>query len=349
MLNPDLYNRLQEIFGKVTAHSEDEPSSRLKFISGSVLKGQRVEPRFRPKGGEQYGVQCPFCGREDKLYISHMYGTMAKPPQGGAMVPCAKNVFHCYYCEFNKKDKKKYEKFVTLLDTGAKGDIVIDPELQRKAEEAMRNRRPEDHFPQCVPLHAPEAIHARTYLESRNFNSEDLVNNWGVLYSADPNYFNAPYVVFPIFVDGKLVTWQARYVGDDHDLRGCPKYYFDRSYKKTHVLYNRDRARHNTLGVLVEGIPSVVRIGPQHGIASFGKFPSARQLKILRGMYRYGTLVVIFDEDAREETRDQVKYWRSQQYFRNLINIELPDDNDPADYTTDAIWKVINRRVKETI
>ena len=181
------------------------------------------------------------------------------------------------------------------------------------------------------------------YLEGRQYDVNELISQWGVLYSSDPNYFQAPYLVFPIFVHGKLLTWQARYIGDDHELRGCPKYYFDPTGRKSEILYNIDRVRHQRLGVLVEGIPSAVRIGPAHGLCCFGKDPSPRQVRILRSMFANGTLVVMFDNDAREQTNKMINNWRAAGYFGRLINIELPDDNDPGDYTTVANWEMINR------
>lgn len=346
MLNPELHANLINLFKKVYIHSEDKPAEGLEFVSGSSLTRDRVRPHFKPKGGEQYGLDCPFCKKKDKLYISHMYGTKAKNP-GGEMVPCAKNVFHCYYCEFDKKDRNKFNKFITALDSGITGDIVIDAEAIQRAEQAILNRKPENHFPVCYPLTSPDATCAREYLRYRNYDVNDVINNWGALYSIDPEYFMHPYIVFPVFIKNKLVTWQARYIGDDCELRGAPKYYFDPSYKKSHVIHNMDRARHNTLGVLVEGIPSVIRIGTRHGITAFGKHPSVRQLKLLRGMYGQGTLVVMFDNDAIEETREKISEWRARGFFRNLINIEMPDDNDPADYTTEQVWCMINEKLKE--
>jgi len=346
MLNPTLFATMQQVFGQVWIHSEDTPADRFEFIVGSALSQERKDPFFRPKGGEHYSVTCPFCGKRDKLYVNYCFGTVAPPGPGQDPVPCANNVFHCYYCEFEKLDYKKRNKFISALETGAASGMVINLEEQRTASASVV-RRPEDHFPVCVPMNAPEAECGRLYLESRNYNVEEVINQWGVFFSTDPAYFQAPYLVFPIFCYGKLLTWQARYIGDDYDLRGCPKYYFDPSGRKSEVLFNMDRARHNTLGILLEGIPAAIRVGPKHSVCSFGKDPSIRQLRLLRSLYGDGTLVVMFDNDARDRTNERLLEWQTAGWFRNLINIELPDDRDPGDYTTEENWRLINTYLKE--
>lgn len=342
MLNPELYETMQKLFGQVGVHKEDDHAA-LTFKSGSALSQQRMLPYFRPKGGEHYSIKCPFCGKKDKLYINYAFGTKAAPSPGATPVLCARNVFHCYYCQFDKKNKDNKQKFIGALETGVTGDMVIVPEAQSASK--ADNRRPEDHFPKCIRLDAPEAEVARMYMEGRSYNIDDLITYWGALFSTDPQYFSAPYIVFPIFCHNKLLTWQARYIGDDHDARGAPKYYFDPSGSKSEIIYNMDRARHHMLGVLVEGIPGAIRVGAAQAVCGFGKQMSTRQLRILRGLFSEGTLVVMLDNDALEETREMVGEWRVAGYFKRLINIEMPDERDPGDYTTEAVWDMINIRL----
>jgi hypothetical protein len=324
MLNPALKEHLETLFGAVTVHAEDDPAeTRLTRVRGVNV--------FLPSKGEYYSITCPFCGKEDKLWVNHTFGTTMHF-DGVGLVPCAKKVFHCFTCEFDKKDPQSTSTFIKALEGGGFNGVVLKPP-EKPVE------RKQTVFPYTVEVTGAVTV-AADYLMSRGLDPVRVEREWSATLSNDRRFFGSPYIVFPIYRHNELTTWQARRIYDDEG----PKYYFDPAGRKTEFLYNMDRARHSRIGVLVEGIFDCVSVGWRHAVATFGKVPSTRQLALLKSMYSDGTLIVLYDRDFVADAIQMVASWRNAGYFKNLHVVELPDDRDPGDYGEDEIWKIISNQ-----
>lgn len=73
-LNPVLLNALQTIFGRVRVSKQGEERQVAYFPDYTTGK-----PRMRAntaEGGEEYVLNCPFCGdRRGRFYVNHAWGT----------------------------------------------------------------------------------------------------------------------------------------------------------------------------------------------------------------------------------------------------------------------------------
>lgn len=328
MLNPALKGHLESLFGAVTIHSENEPAqiTFVRYPGGDY---------FRPRKGEYYAITCPFCGRRGKLWVSHTFGTTIKGVDG-VPVKCVKKVFHCFRCEFDKKNKDQTRKFIDALEKGVTDGIQVD--LDAVMEASAKKIDVPSVFPHAYPLMDSFMTFGAEYVASRGFDPVEVEKTWGGRLTNDFRFFGHPYVVFPIFRHGVPCTWQARRIGDDDSH---PKYYFDPAGRKSEFLFNMDRARHSSVGVLVEGIFDAMRVGPLHALATFGKVPSARQTSLLKSLYRYGTLIVAYDRDFLADSEALTATWRAAGLFKNVYNIVFPDERDPGDYETGDLWNLI--------
>ncbi len=321
MLNPALKEHLETLFGTATVHAEDDPAE----MTLTRVRGGDV---FLPSKGEYYSVTCPFCGKEDKLWVNHAFGTVVNF-EGMGPVPCAKKVFHCFTCEFDKTDYEATSTFIKALEGGGFSGVVLtlpDKPVERK----------QTVFPHTMEI-TGAITEAAEYLRGRGLDPAVVETEWSAGLSNDRRFFWSPYIVFPIYKHNVLATWQGRRIHEDEG----PKYYFDPAGRKTEFLYNMDRARHSRLGVLVEGVFDCISVGWKHAVATFGKVPSTRQLAMLKSMYSDGTLVVLYDRDFLSDTLAMTDAWRNADLFKNLKVVAMPDDRDPGDYDEETLWRII--------
>lgn len=112
-------------------------------------------------------------------------------------------------------------------------------------------------------------------------------------------------IVFPHYVDGRLLGWQQRAIPAEPgkwpgSVNEQPKYKNNSSFPKSSTVYNVDAAKLSSAPILVVESPmSVARaisLGYPYGIvATFGATIPNGQLEVLRGL---GPLVLWFDADV---------------------------------------------------
>jgi hypothetical protein len=145
-----------------------------------------------------------------------------------------------------------------------------------------------------TPLHAP----AWEYLRTRGLTPKDLAGQrvgWGRLG------WLRDYLVFPVYMDGGLVYWQARaaFEGEGSGFRktlnprsvpGCAT--------AQDVLFNYDRARAAQHLVICEGPIDALKVG-HHAVALFGKV--AGPIKVQRLLRCRALRYTIYLDAGREE------------------------------------------------
>jgi DNA primase len=109
-----------------------------------------------------------------------------------------------------------------------------------------------------------------------------------------------------------------------------PKYYNSPGMQKSQVLYNYDRALDMPAVVVVEGVPSVWRIG-RAAVCLFGKTLSAWQCNTLSTAWSGKPVFFMLDNDAQIEIDSAVT--ELCRHGVNVVPVILPDSRDPADYS----------------
>lgn len=295
----------------------------------------------RRNGQMEYRANCPFCLRERgtpdkkrKLYMNP-----------------SKGVFNCYRCSSSGPLRKIFRDYIP----GAKPEFA--PVIQQQTKDCPM---PGD----VIPLHHLDDDHiARRYLEYRGFKPDVLSEHLGVHYCSKGRRFGngedfffdtTNTILFPVWMHGKLIGWQARllYDPDKLDDKQCelyqfpknsegewvrpPKYYTPYGMSKGDILYNFDNARQFPLVVVSEGPLDVAGIGVC-GVATFGKSISETQGRLIKQYWR--TAILMLDPDDADNETMRLCY--DLQMSIPVIPVKLQGVKDPGDASFERIWTQI--------
>ena len=335
-LNPELFARLKDRYGRVLIANEGE--AMQPAITHTAGGRKRV---LLNQEGEMYRICCPICARNAtpdsrfRLYINHRWGAGHERVVGDKFWWA----IHCFneQCMCDPANRKLFRDEV-FNDIGrdikhsfiiTEGDINEGPLTVKQL--------PGD----CCPLVAlPETHPAKMFLRSRGYDP-DIV---GVMY--DLYYcLNIPAmqrklsivqdrIIAPFKTQGELVGWQARFVGNAVTRR-TPKYFTCPGMRTGRVLYDFDRARLSPVVFICEGITDVWSIGPG-AVAIMGKNFSATHFELVCNNWRVA--VVLLDPDAERESGDI--YDRLSQRMR-VVRVLLPQQTDPASLARDFLFEQI--------
>jgi DNA primase catalytic core, N-terminal domain len=322
-LNPALYAMLEHKFGTVQVHN-----------AGCKAQFERRPDPFNPgqtrkeyySHGEYYAICCPFCKESGfRLWVNHLYGEEFRE---NTMRRSNTHLAICYRNECLKQPGlgRQFE------------DLVFGPNKRALPRMPIRMADPETSLimieppGEIVPLTDLPAEHpAMAYLYSREFDPTELTDNFnvGVCVAPDKDKFrlvkNRIYI--PVMFNGRLAGWQARSVGDESY---GPKYYNSPGMQKSRTLYNYDTASKQPLVVVVEGVPSVWRIGAP-AVCLFGKSMSYWQRTTIATTWAGKPVFFLLDSDAHIELdRGVIELC---EHDLQVIPVILPDKRDPADYT----------------
>jgi len=350
-LNPGLYRALSNTFKRgVKIQKEGE---RMAYgVTPSQITGKSVINVSAGQGGEDYKVCCPFCNdTRFRLEISHRWNT--RDEKTGAYFGAA--FIRCYNdgCDMNQdapwaRRKDCHDKMVEMTK----------PYIARNRpivyEEKIRERRPIMLPNKCLPIVQLDASHsAIVYLErERKFNIDYLFENFSVLYCLDdPNPMVAGRIIIPVYMNGQLVGWQARHIGEP-ESDNVPKYYTAPGTQRNQLLYNYDSARSFKFGVLVEGPTDVWRAGAQ-SVATLGSAVSVKHIQLMQLAWRDGGLGLMLDPDyihkPRKKENEPTPYEKLRSlvldptaFSNGVLEIVLPDGMDPGKFgSTEELWSFI--------
>lgn len=342
-LNPVLYNKLRNHFsGGVVVANQGEPflASWHRNATGKV-KAQIST------AGEYYRVHCPFCkdGRQ-RLWINHMYG---QPDPDG------RPIYYLATC-YNEDCMEDYHNRKSLQDTlfgfhnmnerpilYGPGVTHFDGDFRPGQPVSMPGQLiPVSQLARSMPNHP-----AVQYMCGQRRYTSHMLDHYEISYcvQATPNYRMAhDRIVFPIYMEGNLVGWQARYIGTA-DWKVVPKYYGLPGMKKSRMLYNYDHAIDKPFVIVVEG-PTDAHVLSDYGVSLLGKNMSHMQMQILVAGWPGKPVILVLDPEAREETDKTIS---------NLINagvvalpIHLPEGYDCGDYDRATLWNIIHSQARQS-
>jgi hypothetical protein len=159
------------------------------------------------------------------------------------------------------------------------------------------------------------------YLKKRNIRNS-LIRELRVGYSIEGDCNGA--AIFPLFMKGELVFWQARRVL----FQATNKYHSSKLDKS--VLYGYDWLEGNSVYV-VEGIFDAIALKP-HSVGLLGKTISDHQIAHLADK-RVENVSVVLDGDAWGKGRELAQQIRSKLWtVRKVVALRLKPKLDPGDF-----------------
>lgn len=289
MLNPELFRALKRV-NKGVDPKISNPGVRHSFTVRTENGKVKIDG-----SGEQYAINCPVCGdRRFRLYVHYMYGQKHHIP--GYNSP-GDELLGLAYCQNEQKrirlqgylegfyepaDPRTAETLEALNGTLRTGKVACP---------SMGTTRPLESLPADHP--------AVQYLVRRGFNQQYLGScAKAVLIEGHEDPIIGRMVTgrigFPFYVEGELVTWQARSPFDlPKGKKWPPKWWFPGGTSK--VPWNVDVARQFPVVVLCEGILSAVNAGPA-AIAIGGSAITSLSMSVIKKYWKKA--IVMLDSDV---------------------------------------------------
>ena len=279
------------------------------------------------KNGREYVVDCPECDGKSKLYIN-----------------INKGAYVCFKCGYTGSSAR-------LL--GLSDRITFKPKERKPIRTDIQMPGELQEL-----THLEEDNPALLYLGQRGFDHKELNDVYGVRYCyygrsyADGLFNTTNTLVFPLWMHGKLVGWQARLLydvdeltdeemgllgfkqDDDGDYITPPKYWTSPGLEKGRLLYNYDWAKANDVVVVTEGVFDSLAVG-KPGVATLGKRVSEAQIQML---INWPLVVLLLDPDAYDDAV-ALKYEIEKSTIVLLIRLEGYKDAGEAPRM--ALWQQI--------
>lgn len=328
-LNPTLYALLEHKFNGSVRIANPGVSANIERYPDPVRPGRYVTRSAY--WGEYYCVCCPFCNDVGhKLWINHRYGAGVDPETGRRtdtfLAVCYKN--NCISTR-----RQQFEDLV--FGPGKKLPLKMGIAAGIKPAHAESISPPGE----IIALDKlPDYHPANEYLRSRDFNPVVLSEKFGVGVCVNPvpayNIMRGR-IYIPVYFSGQLIGWQGRIVTPPD---GKPKYYTQGS--KSRALYNYAQAARQPYVIVVEGVPSVWRIGDA-GVSMFGKTLSQWQQNTIGTTWAGKPVFVVLDFGEDESRALEQIAMQLYRYPIQLVPVQMPDERDPADYKREEFYDLL--------
>ena len=330
-LNSVLFALLEHKFGEVRIANEGVPAY-IQRLADPLRPGRIIE-RGGP-WGEYYRVNCPFCVKSpdtrQRLWVNHMYGSDYEKNRRKYT-----HLAVCYNenCIEREGMRERLEKLIFGNGRPVFRKVVIKAATADFVQQVVA---PPGEICSIAGLY--DAHPAVTYVRSRGFDEQALAQQFdiGVCTNVPEtgHKIMRNRIYIPITFNQQLVSWQGRVVTGTSDM----KYYNCPGTRKSCMLYNYDNARSEPYVVVVEGVPSVWRVG-RPAVALFGKTMSLWQQTTISTTWAGKPIILMLDHDARECVDQAAGLLRAR--GADVRPIYLPDERDPADYTAGEVADMI--------
>jgi len=345
VLNPTLLSLIERAnFGPVHVINRGDP------IQGYYEKqADGTERLVILERGESYITDCPFCNdNRQRLSVNHYFGV--KDPRTGYY---NKNLWKCYNeeCQSQFVNRQKLYDLIFSVHVGPSAMKIRPPRVAPKRAVKLE---PCEFPGMMVKLTELDYDHpARTYLETdRAFDLDELVDLWEIGFALhmparQRGAMAQGRIIIPVYQDGVMVGWQARYVGEaDWKAIGQPKYLT--YYPKSQVVYGLDRTKDSPYIVLVEGCTDVWRFGPG-AVAQFGHDLSPHQAELVCKVIGDRPFVIMPDMDDPKSVDFFYKSagrLRERGYKGVTAVAPLPKGKDPANLTRAKLHKIVQQSIE---
>ena len=290
-----------------------------------LLQRYAVDYATHHKGKSRSGwvqvLQCPFCGASGYYLGFQLDGQRAA----------------CWMC--GGKNAAKALKAVTgapwpevLAVTKHSGPVI------REATVYGGYKPPSN----TGPL---ELCHTRYLKRKRKLDSDYCAAVWKLLGTGPIS--NHPFrIILPVYKPGRqplAVSWTARAIADDADIRYITAQDHEKAYNEKDLLYGAEHAR--TSIIAVEGPFGAIRLG-KGAVATLGLTYSVRQVLL---MSTYARRVICFDNEPQAQARADKLCQQLSLLPGETIRVNL-DSADPGEATNrerEQIRKLAFGRIDE--
>lgn len=249
--------------------------SRQNLNLIQLLDDHHIE--YRGSDSKWISLACPFCYKGDGKFGLGWSGT----------------AFNCFKCG----RLGQFEVIAALLDqTLARAAKTLSKyrghtkTIPRHLDGVGRNLTT---VPTVILPYGTAKMTARhqNYLKTRNFDPNQLEQDWGLLGTGPVGPF-AYRIIIPILYKERLVCYQSRDITNKSKMRykTCPDTEAIQPVKD--CLYGIDKVPGDSI-VVTEGVTKVWRLGPG-SVATFGALTSDAQVKLL---ISFKKIFILFDED----------------------------------------------------
>ncbi len=334
-LRPELFRRLEQRFGDVAIAREDEDlECRITSEPGDFDDQGRLRKKLEILApGEAYRINCPFCtDTRRRLWINHMWGFKDEENPGVSYMW----LVNCFNASCTKAYHIRKQLYAMVFDDVGYGQRPAGDFIQKGV------RRPTELVAVEPPGriarvgYLPPEHPACRYLRERGYDPREVYARYWVGYcvEAPPAYpLVTNRLVIPIYMNKKLVGWQARLLGTPSS-KHIPKYYNLPNMPKLQMVYNLDKAKDYPYVVITEGVTSAWRYGPQ-AVAILGKKLSTPQAQKILGTWSDRFIFCMLDGSARDENQAMCDLLSIN--HPRVACIDLPPDKDPGDCTRDYL------------
>ncbi len=338
-LTPDLYKRLSDRLGSVIVSNQQEemiigsPGTTLtsrKVTCSTPIESKKVNIEHY---GEYYRVCCPKCGdTRHRLWVNH------RVVEFPWLIVCYNE--NCYDST-EKRDQLIFFLFKTRRpqkpkvnrgnrDAATLGPVQPPGELRRL-----------DTLPRSHP--------ANEYLsDERGYDPWLIGSTYSVAYCEHsaryPQCSNK--IIIPVVMNGQLVGWQARFIGERNwKASAAPKYWDMPGMPKRLMLYNHDLAMDAPWVCLQEGVTDVWSTGT-FSMSLLGSTITFAQRRILAYRpFRTKPLVLMLDGDAYLDNEAITAELR-RDHQAGVVQVTLPVGVDPGDLDPEANLEIIYQAAK---
>lgn len=176
-----------------------------------------------------------------------------------------------------------------------------------------------------LPPGAEELSQAhRNYLESRNFDPDEIIKTWGILgtglFSKLDKIDYSRRLIIPYFWDNEIVSFDSRDISD----RAQNKYMACKEIRETinhkHILYGI-QSRWKDTGIIVEGTTDCWRFGVNSCATSGIKF-TPKQVRVIAKSFNRVAVCFDGESQANEQASKLIKELRFRKVDAFRVNIE---------------------------
>lgn len=341
MLNEKLYCAIKAVFGETPKIVNEGSPATLYDVYPRFSFTQQVQnlSTKQTKGGEQYVVNCPFCGDTNHhLYISYLWDSVFTIE--GCEFHASEYLFNCF-----RRQCTQVENYATQIINAlreAMGSATLLDFSNAEIEDSSGSIANQVPYPTGVVdlMYAPDYV--KHYINARGFDLQELNDVFNVRYIPFFGKFQHGLLVLPVVQNDEYYFWQGRLVPLDGTINGpletnsegeeYPKYYIPYGAKKGWALGNIDLASLHGTVYIVEGLFDVYAIGKQ-AICKFGRDMSRAQQNILQAKCRNKNIVLVPDMNdpkalpAAEVDKIALEVTGA---FKSVKIAKLPDGMDPG-------------------
>lgn len=295
---------------------------------------ENKEYRSAESSGEIY-LKCPFCGRENKFYIS---------PKGQWL---------CFRCDTRGNSVLSFTQQYYKVPSKQAQSILKDYSFNQLTQASTDQTDPKETLfdklvrvtdqPEEKPINKvcpslPSNIHwfksinstsanpYLWYLKKRGLSfSEILTYHLGYVIEGQLKRFDkAPLevkhsIVIPTFNQvGQMVYWNTRSIEYQPFVKSINAIANDQQYSKRDVVWNQNWVNNDSYMVICEGVFNAMTCTcrPYIGVATFGKMVSNTQVELMREL-KPARYYLFLDNDAKDQEYGLAK---------RLINAGVPRD-----------------------